>query len=58
LAAEVGHCPLASTRQDIVVHRAEVRPLARQNILPLTGSDDSEQLVSLCRAKMSPVCAS
>jgi hypothetical protein len=43
LAEEVGQCPLASSRQDILVHRAGLRPLARQNILPLTGSDDSEQ---------------
>jgi hypothetical protein len=43
LAVEVGQCPLAPSRQDIVIHRAAVRPLARQNILPLTGADDSEQ---------------
>jgi hypothetical protein len=36
LAEEVGQCLLASSRQDIVVHRAEIRSLARQNILPLT----------------------
>jgi hypothetical protein len=35
--------------QDIVVHRAGVRPLARQNILPLTGSDDSEQFHCVMR---------
>jgi hypothetical protein len=49
LAEEVGQCPLASYRQDIVVHRAGVRPLARQNILPLTGSDDSEQFHCVMR---------
>jgi hypothetical protein len=49
LTEEVGQCPLASSRQDIVVHRAGVRPLARQNILPLTGSDDSEQLHCVVR---------
>jgi hypothetical protein len=43
LAEEVGQCPQAPSREDIVVHGAGVRPLARQNILPLTGSDDSEQ---------------
>jgi hypothetical protein len=42
LAEEVGQCPLASSRQDIVLHRVGVWPLARQNILPLTGSDNSE----------------
>jgi hypothetical protein len=52
LAEEVGQCPLDSSRRDIVVHRAGVRPLARQNIFPLTGSDDSEQfhcVVRKCR---------
>jgi hypothetical protein len=49
LAEEFGQCPLASSRQDIVVHRAGVRPLARQNILPLTGSDDSEQFHCVVR---------
>jgi hypothetical protein len=49
LAEEVGQCPLASYRQDIVVHRAGVRPLARQNILPLTGSDDSEKFHCVVR---------
>jgi hypothetical protein len=49
LAEEVGQCPLASSRQDIVVHRAGVRSLARKNILPLTGSDDSEQFHCVVR---------
>jgi hypothetical protein len=49
LAEEVGQCPLASSRQDIVVHRAGVRPLARQNILPLTRSDDSKQFHCVVR---------
>jgi hypothetical protein len=49
LAEEVGQCPLASSRKDIVVHRAGVRLLARQNILPHTGSDDSEQFRSVMR---------
>jgi hypothetical protein len=49
LAEEVGQCPLASSRQDIVVHRAGIRPLARQNVLPLTGSDDSEQFHCVVR---------
>jgi hypothetical protein len=35
--------------QDIVVHRAGVRPLARQNILPVTGADDSEQFHCVVR---------
>jgi hypothetical protein len=43
LLAEVGQCPLASSRRDIVVDKAGVWFLARQNILPLTRSDDSEQ---------------
>jgi hypothetical protein len=49
LAEEVGPCSLASSRRDIVVDRARVRPLARQNILPLTGSDDSEQFHCVVR---------
>jgi hypothetical protein len=49
LAVEVGHCPLASSRRDIVVDRAGIRPLARQVILPLAGSDDSEQFYRVVR---------
>jgi hypothetical protein len=49
VAEEVGQCPLASSRQNIVVHRAGVRLLARQNILPLIGSDDSEQFHCVMR---------
>jgi hypothetical protein len=49
LAEEVGQCPLASSRQDIIVHRAGVRPLARENILPLTGTDNSEQFHCVVR---------
>jgi hypothetical protein len=49
LAEEVGQCPLASFRRDIIVDRAGVWTLARQNILPLTGSDDSEQLYCVVR---------
>jgi hypothetical protein len=56
LAEEVGQCPLASSRQDIIAHRAGVRPLARQNIL--TYCIWRFLTVSLCLAKMSPVCAS
>jgi hypothetical protein len=41
--------------QVIVVHRAGVRPLARQNILPLTGSDDSEQFHCVVRNCHQPV---
>jgi hypothetical protein len=49
LAEEIGQCPLASSRRDIVVHRAGVQSLARQNILPLTGSDNSEQFHCVVR---------
>jgi hypothetical protein len=49
LDEDVGQCPLASSRQDIVVHRAGVRFLARQNIIPLTGSDNSEQFQCVVR---------
>jgi hypothetical protein len=49
LAEEVGQCPLACSRQYIVVHRAGIRPLVRQNILPLTRSDDSEQFHCVIR---------
>jgi hypothetical protein len=40
---------LAYSTEDIVVHRTGVSPLARQNILPLTGSDDSEQFHCVVR---------
>jgi hypothetical protein len=49
LAEEVGQCPLASSRQDIVVHRAGVWTLVKQNILQLTGSDNSEQFHCVVR---------
>jgi hypothetical protein len=49
LAEEVGQCPLTSSRLDIVVDRAGVLPLAGQNVLSFTGSDDSEQFLRVMR---------
>jgi hypothetical protein len=49
LAEEIGQCRLAFSRRDIIVDRAGVQPLARQNILPLTGTDDSEQFHCVVR---------